>query len=125
MKNRNSLSPAQEKVALLLAAGSTVTDAAAAVETSRQTVSEWQNLPAFAALVNSERQAARASAHGKLIHLTEKAAATLERLLNSNSERVALAAALGVLQHAQAAPIGPTDAEGIESANRFEALTRF
>lgn len=100
----------------MLAAGSTVTDAAAAVEMDRATVSQWQNLSQFQALVNQERVAARASAHGKLIRLTDKATATLERLLDSQNERVALAAALGILQNAEAAPVGLTSAEAIESA---------
>ena len=100
----------------MLAAGVSVTDTARAVDMDRATVSQWQSLPQFEALVNQERAAARASAHGKLIHLTEKATATLERLLGSQNERVALAAALGVLQNAESTSIGPTSAQGIENA---------
>lgn len=102
----------------MLAAGSTVTDAAAAVGADRATVSTWQNLPAFQAFVNQERAAARAASHGKLISLYQKAVARLETLLDSQNERVALAAALGVLQHAEAVPIGLTSAKDIEREER-------
>jgi hypothetical protein len=92
-----NLTVKQEQAALMLAAGSTVTDAAAAVGMNRATVSQWQNIAEFEALVNVERQAARASAHGRLISLTQKAVASLEALLDSKNERIVLSAVALVL----------------------------
>jgi hypothetical protein len=110
------LAAKQEQAAFMLAAGSTVTDAAAAVGADRATVSMWQRLPEFQAFVNRERAAARAASHGKLISLNQKAEARLETLLDSHNERIVLGAIGLILQHAPAVPIGLTRAADIERA---------
>ena len=51
------LTPQQETTLDLLASGKTVTDTAAAIEVTRQTVSEWRHHhPGFQAALNSRRQ---------------------------------------------------------------------
>jgi len=93
----------KEKAAIMLAAGATVADTAAAIEMDKDTVSQWRNVRDFETLVAQEQQAVMAVAHGKVIQLSQKAVATLERLLNSPNERVALSAALGILGNSKLA----------------------
>jgi hypothetical protein len=122
LKSQDGLTPKQEQAALLLASGLSVTEAAAAVEADRATVSMWQRLPEFQAFVNRERAAARAASHGKLISLNQKAVGRLENLLDSQNERIVLGAIALILQHAPAVPIGLTSAAAIESAEATSNL---
>ena len=93
------LTPKQEQAALMLAAGLSVTATAASIGMDRATVSQWQNISEFDSLVAQERQEMMAATHGKMMQLAQKATATLERLVDSKNERIALSAALGVLQN--------------------------
>ena len=83
----------------MLAAGMSVTATAAAIGMDRATVSQWQHIPEFDNLVVRERNGMTAATHGKLMQLAQKATATLERLVDSKNERIALSAALGVLHN--------------------------
>lgn len=77
--SKNTLTAQQETVADLLAAGSNVTDAAAAVGVSRQTVSEWQNQNyTFRAEVNRRRNQLWLEHTERLRSLIPKALGTLE-----------------------------------------------
>jgi hypothetical protein len=110
-----ALTPKQEQAAMMLAAGFTVTDTATSIEVDRATVSQWQKNPAFAMLVDEERQVVMSAVRGKLISLGSKAVATLERLLDSTNERVALSAATGILQNSK--PAIETEARKIDPFN--------
>jgi hypothetical protein len=112
-----SLTPKQEQAAMLLAAGFTVTDTATTIDVDRATVSQWQRNPAFAMLVDEERQVVMSAARGKLISLASKAVATLERLLDSTNERVALSAATGILENSE--PAIKTEARKSDPFNIF------
>ncbi len=95
----DNLTPQQETAADLLAFGATVTDAAATVKVSRQTVSEWLNHHAgFQAVLNARRRELFAENQERLRSLIPKALETLEGSLGD--ERLAMAAAVHLLKAA-------------------------
>ncbi len=95
----DNLTPQQETAADLLAFGATVTDAAATVKVSRQTVSEWLNHHAgFQAVLNARRRELFAENQERLRSLIPKALETLEGSLGD--EKQAMAAAVHILKAA-------------------------
>jgi hypothetical protein len=110
-----TLSPQQETAVDLLASGKTVTDTAAAIEVTRQTVSEWLNHhPGFQAALNSRRQELWEGMTDTLRGLLPKALDVLKRELEGESS---LPAAVHVLKacglYGMLPPRGPT---GVEDA---------
>ena len=84
----NALNARQEQAAIRLAGGATVTETATALGLNRTTVSEWQHIPAFEALVNQLLSETRSEAKARISQLGTKATAVLDRLLDSSSERI-------------------------------------
>ena len=88
----DNLAPQQETAADLLAFGATVTDAAATVKVSRQTVSEWLNHHAgFQAVLNARRRELFAENQERLRSLIPKALETLEGSLGDEKQAMAAA----------------------------------
>ena len=120
-----SLTPQQEAAADLLAVGATVTDVAAKVGVTRQTVSEWLNQdPSFQATFNRRRQDLWDRASDRLRALVPKALDALENAISEGDAK----AALGVLKAAGLydlkRPDGPTSAEDARSAAKDEERAR-
>jgi hypothetical protein len=117
----------QQKAAVdWLAIGRTVTDTAAAVEVSRQTVSEWQHHhPGFQAALNNRRQQLWESMVDRLRSLLPKALAVVERELDGEHP---LPAAVHVLKacglYGVPAPFGPTEAADAEIAQKQKEQER-
>ena len=108
-----TLAPQQETAVDLLASGKTVTDTAAAVEVTRQTVSEWLNHhPGFQAALNSRRQELWVGMTDALRGLLPKALEVLKCALEGETP---LPAAVHVLKacglYGMPAPQGPTEVE--------------
>ena len=121
-----SLTPQQEASVDLLATGTTITDAAAAVSVSRQTVSEWVNHHAgVQAALNARRQELWTERADALRSLVPKALEILQRELTGKD---ALAAAVHVLKAAglygTAPPVGPTEPEEIAHERKRKASNR-
>ena len=122
-----TLTPQQETAVDLLASGKTVTDTAAAIEVTRQTVSEWLNHhPGFQAALNRRRQELWSDMVDGLRALTPKALAVLARELDGGAP---LAAAIHVLKATGlyggiVAPSGPTEVEEIALAMQLKAYDR-
>lgn len=107
------LTPQQQAAADALAAGSTVTEAAAAVNVSRQTVSEWLHHDhGFRVELNRRRAELWASSSDRLRALLPKALDVVAAALDGYRP---LPAALAVLKavglHALGAPSGATTLE--------------
>jgi translation initiation factor RLI1 len=122
----DNLTPQQETAADLLAFGATVTDAAATIKVSRQTVSEWLNHHAgFQAVLNARRRELFAENQERLRSLIPKALETLEGSLGD--ERQAMAAAVHILKAAGLyglpEPSGSIHVDEIESAERTRQLS--
>ncbi len=115
----DTLTPQQAAAADLLAFGATVTDAAATVEVSRQTVSEWlhHNATFQAALHTRQRELWQGNAE-RLRSLVPKALNVLEDCLDLPARR--FDAAIQVLKAAGlyglSAPSGSIEAAEIQSS---------
>jgi len=108
-----TLTPQQETAVDLLASGKTVTDTAAAVEVTRQTVSEWLNHhPGFQAVLNRRRQELWIGMTDTLRGLLPKALEVLKSELESETP---LPAAVHVLKacglYGMLPPRGPTEVD--------------
>jgi translation initiation factor RLI1 len=121
----DNLTPQQETAVDLLAFGATITDAAATVKVSRQTVSEWRNHHAgFQAVLNARRRELFAENQERLRSLVPKALETLEGSLGD--ERQAMATAVHILKAAGLyglpEPSGSIHVDEIESAERTRQM---
>jgi hypothetical protein len=121
----DNLTPQQETAVDLLAFGATVTDAAATVKVSRQTVSEWRNHHAgFQAVLNARRRELFAENQERLRSLVPKALETLEGSLGD--KRQAMATAVHILKAAGLyglpEPSGSIHVDEIESAEQTRQM---
>jgi hypothetical protein len=119
---RRVLTPQQEAAADQLAAGRTVTETAAAVGVTRQTVSEWlHHHHAFKAALNHRRNEAWTSLLDRLASLAPVALDVLMREVEQPGPR-ALEAAVHVLKacglYGTLRPVGSTDPEDFVQAER-------
>jgi hypothetical protein len=87
----------QQRVAVLLASGSTIRSAAAETSTGERTIHGWLDSPAYRAFVAGTRDQILAETIGRLTQAASRAASVLESLLGSENEQVRLRAALGVI----------------------------
>src|SRR4051794_11318261 len=108
----------REPVALALAAGRTVADAARAAGGSVRAVYNWKRDPAFTARVAALRTELYAVAAGRLADLSGKAADVLGGLLDSGAETVRLQAAKAVLD------VGPKIREAADLGEQVADLWR-
>src|SRR5262245_55388751 len=116
-----TLTPQQETAVDLLVSGKTVTDTAAAIEVTRQTVSEWLNHhPGFEVALNRRRQELWVGMADTLRGLLPKALEVLKSELESETP---LPAAIHVLKACGLyggipVPQGPTEPEDADIAMR-------
>ena len=87
----------QERVAVLLASGSTIREAAAATRAGERTVHGWLDDPGYRAFVAGLRDQLLNATIGRLTQTATRAVAVLDGLLDAESESVRLRAALGVI----------------------------
>jgi hypothetical protein len=117
-----TLTPQQETAVDLLVSGMTVTDTAAAVEVTRQTVSEWLNHhPGFQAALNRRRQELWVGMTDALRGLLPKALEVLKCALEGETPlpaAVHVLKACGLYGGVQA-PSGPTAPEPIALAMKL------
>ena len=125
--NDDRLTPQQQACVDLLTAGKTITDAAAAVEVTRETVSGWvNNNPPFIAALNSRRQEAFDSMVERLRGLLPQALDVIEQQLKSDNP---LPAAIQILKSCGLAqglgrPVGPATVEAVEQEAAKRAIDR-
>jgi hypothetical protein len=106
----------------MLLSGATVTDAAAALDVARETVSRWRNRdPAFIAAYNAALQSAWDTTHGRLLNARGKAIDRLADLIDSEDQATALRAAVALVRLDQPRPSGDTDPAAIERMQRLLA----
>jgi hypothetical protein len=87
----------QESVAVLLASGRSIRDAAAETTVGERTIHTWLNEPGFRAAVSGLRDRLLAETVGRLTQAATRAATALEGLLDSESESIRLRAATAIL----------------------------
>lgn len=107
--NGYGLSPQQEQAAALLTSGLSVQDVADSLGVHRTTLWHWRKMETFQAYLNAIRADAQSQTAEGIAALHSKAVATLERLLESESDGTAFRAAALVLEAMQSWPSGQTD----------------
>jgi len=100
-KEEHKLTPVQGQAAQLLADGTKVIDVAEVVKVNRGTVWSWSKQPSFMAEINRIRNEYRESCQSMMLGLHAEAVATIRRCMNSESDMVALKAALAVIDKAE------------------------
>jgi len=123
-----TLSPQQTAAVDLLATGASVTDAAAAVEVSRQTVSEWlHHHMLFQATLHARQRELWQGHVERLRSLVPKAMDTLEVAVSD--EKQGVAAAVHILKAAGLyglpEPNGSIHADDIEAAERTRQMLQW
>jgi len=104
----------------LLLAGKTVTEAAAAVEVARETVSRWRNSdPAFQAAYNAALQSAYDATTARLLDARGRALDRLAALVDHADPAIALKAAAALLRVGIERPKGRIDPADIEKWQMF------
>jgi hypothetical protein len=104
----------RERAALALATGRTVAEAAVDAGSSERAVYSWKNEPAFKDRIRQLQADMFAQAVAVLAAGNRKASNTLVQLLDSDTEKVALAAARSVLE------LGCRLREALDLARRLE-----
>jgi hypothetical protein len=87
----------QRSVAILLASGRSIRDAAAETSVGERTIHTWLNEPGFRAAISGLRDRLLAETVGRLTQAATRAAAALEGLLDAESESIRLRAATAIL----------------------------
>jgi hypothetical protein len=87
----------QERVAALLASGSTIRDAAAESGAGERTVHSWLDDPAYRTFVGGLRDRILAETIGRPTQAASRAATVLEGLLEAQNEGVRLRAATAII----------------------------
>lgn len=103
------LTSLQERCALLLAAGTRITDAAQQVGASRNTLYRWLNQPAFICFYNMAKQEVQQYVEGSLFEMHQQALEGIKASLDSAREEVRLKAAVWVVEKISQSPVGNTD----------------
>jgi hypothetical protein len=109
---QRGLSARQERVAELLASGTSVTDAAGQVGVDRSTISRWHADPDFVCAVNTRQSEIWFGTLSRLRMLTGKALDVLDSTLDDVANPNRLKAALEILRTLRPlslAPSGPVD----------------
>jgi hypothetical protein len=103
----------QHKAITALLTGANCPDVARQIGVNERTVQRWQNLPAFKAELERQRRQLAEQALSALQGLTDRAVTRLGRLIDSESESVALRACQFVIEQTR---------EHIEQAEILERL---
>ncbi len=103
------LTPQQEKAAIFLASGKTITEAAKELKIERSTLYQWGAKSGFKAYFNSLVKEIQKNTKNGLYGLIEDAYEALRESLKSKNESVRLKAALSIIDRIKDVKIGDTD----------------
>ncbi len=103
------LTPQQEKAAVLLASGNTITETAKKLNVIRSTVYEWAEKANFKAYYNSLIKDIRERSENALFGMIDEAHKAIRESLKSKNESVKLKAALSIIDRVKTVEIGETD----------------
>lgn len=114
------LSPVQEKTAILLASGESISSVAEKLQLNRSTIYQWQDMLTFQCFFNQQKQDIREGLRSEIFSLGEMAIKVLKDCLQSENESVKLKASLAILDRVESAEIGACSARNVlkEQATR-------
>ena len=121
------LTPQQEKAAVLLISGKTMTETAKAVKIERSTLYQWSEKANFRAYYNSLAKQIRDAHKHSLFGLIDEAYKTIRESLKAKNESLKLKAALSIIDRVKDIEAGETDPKEIIRKqctvyNKFEYL---
>lgn len=110
---KSGLSPIQEKAAIMLANGESITFVADSLNLNRTTIYQWQQKVTFQCYFNIRKQEATQNLRNGLVALYTEALEAVKAVLKSDNDAIKLKAAMLVIAKVEANPIGETDAKEI------------
>jgi len=113
VNGQTGLTPMQEKAAMLLAAGGTLTGVAEQLGLNRSTLYKWQTIVTFQCFYNQQCSDNKANLKNGLFGLADAALEALRASLYSESEGIRLKAAMWLCERLEATAIGNTDVRAI------------
>lgn len=117
------LTPQQVEAVALLLSGKTITETAAAIDVSRETVSRWRHTdPAFEAVYNEGLRSTWEAGRSRLEEARGKAIARLVELVEGDDPAVALKAAMALVRLDIPEPAGSVNPREIEQDARRSNL---
>jgi transposase len=123
MKTKSKLGSTarQQRAAVLLAEGQSSGSVAEQLGIHRATLANWKKLLEFEAFYNQLKGEVKAAAQAKMFSLGGRAASTFEELLQSDNERIRLAAASEILRQLSGVQIGPSTAGAVKAQREASA----
>ena len=117
------LTPQQVEAVGLLLSGKTITETAATIDVSRETVSRWRHSdPAFQAVYNEGLRSAWEASRVRIDEARGKAIARLVELMEGDEPAVALKAAMALVRLDMPEPAGSVNPREIEQDARRSNL---
>ena len=110
---RSGLTPIQEKAAIMLANGDSVTLVAESLNINRTTIYQWQQKVTFQCYFNIQKIEVTQNLQNGLAALYQDAIKAVKDVLNSENEAMRLKAAMVVISKVENTSIGETDAKEI------------
>lgn len=107
------LTAQQEKCAVLMASGISISDIAKMIEISRATIYRWLSQTTFKCFLNFMKQDAKNHLEGSLLSMQAKAIDTIKASLDSESEAIKIRSAMWVMDKVEKMVIGETDAREV------------
>lgn len=119
----SGLTPIQEKAAIMLAGGDSITSVAEVLGVNRTTIYQWQQRVTFRCYLNIQRQEATTNLRNGLLALYNDALNVVKASLKSDNDNIRLKAAMLVIAKVEATPIGETDAKEVlkKAATHYES----
>lgn len=106
---QTGLTPLQEKAAILLASGETITDVAINIGVQRNTLYEWLKKVVFVCYLNSQRKEQQSSLRNGLFSLYCDAIKALKEVLKSDDNGNKLKAAMLIISRVDREQVGEID----------------
>lgn len=109
----SGLTPIQEKAAVMLAGGESITSVAEMLGVNRTTIYQWLQRITFRCYLNIQKQEATTNLRNGLFALYNDALQVIRASLQSSNDSIRLKAAMMVIARVEATQIGDTDAKEV------------
>lgn len=103
----------QEKAALLLASGESITSVSEELGLNRSTIYEWQKKITFQCFINSIRKEHQEATINRILQLHKKALEALENCMASDNDLIRFKAATWIIEKANEISVSSSDAREI------------
>ena len=110
---KSGLSPIQEKAAIMLANGDSVTLVAESLNVNRTTIYQWQQKVTFQCFFNIQKKEATQNLWNGLTALYQDALQAVKDVLRSDNDAMKLKAAMLIIAKVESSPVGATDAKAV------------